>query len=140
MSADIGQSVIDRLASTSQVTAICNANIYADALEQGIVPPAVLVEVTDSACEEDLNSDNRCLSANVVVTAFGRNRTEANQLAKVIRDHALAPDLRGSIQGMDFMDVSLISGPSSMAAEPVAGGNHWLRMTRQTFAIWANPQ
>jgi hypothetical protein len=139
MSADIGQSVIDRIAATSEVKAICHANIYADCLEQGIKPPAVLVEVTDSACEEDLNSDNRTLAANVVVTAFGRNRTEANQLAKAIRDYALPANLRGSVHGMDFMDVSLVSGPAAMAARPEDGGTQWLRMTRQTFTIWASP-
>lgn len=138
MSDDVGKSVRYRLAATAEVKAICGTAIYADALEQGITPPAVIVEVPDQDCHEDLNGSNRIFAAQVVVTAFGRTRDEANLLAKQIRTYALPPDLRATSEGMDLFDVSLVAGPKEMAAEPLAGATKWLRMTRQTFTIWAN--
>ena len=134
---DVGKAVRYKLAATSEVTAICKNNIYADALEQGISPPAVIVEVPSANATEDLNDTNRFIASQVVVTAFGRTRDEANLLAKQIRDYALPANLRGSIEGVDFKEVSLTGGPAEMAAEPLAGSNKWLRMTRQTFTIWA---
>lgn len=139
MSADVGQSVRYRIAATAEVTNVIGARVYADALDQGINPPSVIVEVPDATPYEDLNSSNRCFASTVVVTAFGRTRDEANSVAKLIRDYALPADLQGVVHGMDFRDVSLVSGPSEMALAPPDGSNTWTRMTRQTFSIWANP-
>lgn len=136
---DIGKSVRYRLAATAEVTAICKSNIYADALEQGILPPMVLVEVPGQTAHEDLTGSNRVFAAQVIVTAFGRTRDETNLLAKQIRDYALPANLRATSEGMDLFDVALTDGPKEMAAEPLAGGQKWHRMTRQTFTIWASP-
>lgn len=141
MSDDIGQAVRDRLAATTQVMAYVKNpdNIFADVLKEGCEYPAVVVFVPGFTTYEDLNSSNRCGPAQVEVFAYGRDRKEANALAKVIRDSALPADLTGSLHGMDWQEVSLVAGPAEVVDNPSQGADQWRRITHQTFSIWANP-
>lgn len=142
MSDDIGKSVRDRIANTAEVNRIIGARVYADVLQQGTdkeVLPAVVVAVTASNCEEDLNTSNRVFQSTLNVLTFAVDRTTANLVAKNIRDYALAADLRGDVEGMTYLDVSLSSGPSELVDPPMAGGDNWRRITQQTFTIWAAP-
>lgn len=141
MSDDIGQSVRDRLANTTQVMAIVKEpdKILADAMPATFQPPGVLVFVTGVTTYEDINSSSRCGPAQVEVFAYGRDRQESNALAKAIRDSALAADLSGQIHGMDWREVSLVAGPSEVIDRPTEGSDQWRRITQQTFSIWANP-
>jgi hypothetical protein len=59
MSDDIGQSVRDRLAATTEVTKLTGNAIYADVLEAGANNPAVVVIVSANLAHEDLNSSTR---------------------------------------------------------------------------------
>jgi hypothetical protein len=138
MSDDIGKSVRERLYATSEVTAICKSQIYADVLEQNAQPPAVVVFVESNLAHEDLSGTNRCFQAQIQVFAYGKDRDQANLLAKAIRDSALPANLQGIYNGMDYKDVSLTFGPSEMVDQPVAGGWEWRKITKQTFTIWAN--
>lgn len=141
MSDDIGQAVRERLAATTEVTAICKpGRIFADVLEQGAKDEAaIVVFVTGKTTYEDLNTSDRCGPAVVQVIAYGRDRAEANRLAKVIRDIALPADLSGSLYGMDWREVSLVDGPSEVVDQPAEGAARWRKITQQTFSIWANP-
>lgn len=140
MSDDIGQSVRDRLAATTQVTAICKRdNIFADVRKAKCEYPAVVVFVPSVTVYEELNSSNRCSAATVEVFAYAKERKEANALAKAIRDSALAANLRGTVEGMDWQEVSLVAGPGEGVIEPQDGSDEWLRVTQQTFVIWATP-
>jgi hypothetical protein len=142
MSDDIGKSVRDRIAKTSQVKAIIGPRVYADVLEQGLdkdVLPAVVVFVGSNACEEDLSTDARLFHPTVNVWTFAVDRTTANLIAKNIRDYALAADLRGEVEGMNYLDVSLTAGPTEAVDAPPSGGNVWRRVTQQSFTIWATP-
>lgn len=138
MSDDIGKSVREHLYDTAEVTKICRAQIYADVLEQNAPIPAVVVFVESNLAHEDINGTNRCFQAQVQVFAYGKDRDEANLLAKQIRDYALPANLQGIYRGMDYKDVSLTFGPAEMVDQPVAGGSEWRKITKQTFSIWAN--
>lgn len=141
MSDDIGQAVRERIAATAQVTQILPKvdNIVADVLPATADMPAVLVFVAGRTTYEDLNSANRCGTATVEVFAYGRDRAEANKLAKAIRDHALPADMQGSFHGMDWREVSLVAGPAELNEQPRDGSDQWRKLTQQTFSIWANP-
>lgn len=142
MSEDISQSVRDRISHTDEVKKLVGPRVYADVLPQGPddeILPAVVVFLGSSNCEEDLNSSNRIFSSTVNVWSFAVDRTTANAIGKQIRNYALASDLRGEIEGMNFLDVSLSSGPSEAVDQPPTGGNNWRRVTQQTFTIWAAP-
>lgn len=141
MSDDIGQSVRDRLANTTQVMAIVKDpdKILSDALPATFQPPGVLVYVTGVTTYEDLNSSIRCGPAQVEVFAYGRDRKESNELAKAIRDSALAADASGHIHGMDWREVSLMAGPSEVIDRPTEGSDQFRKLTQQTFSIWASP-
>ncbi len=142
MSDDLGKSVRDRIANTAEVKAIIGPRVYADVLQQGTdkeVLPAVVVAITSNACEEDLNSSNRLFHPTVNVLAFAVDRPTANLIAKQIRDYALAADLRGTVEGMNWLECSMSSGPNELVDEPVAGRDSWRRITQQTFTIWASP-
>lgn len=142
MSDDIGKSVRDRIRKTAEVNALVGPRVYADALEQGpdaAILPAVVVFVGGSQCEEDLNTSNRVFASNVNVWSFAVDRDTANAVAKKVRDYALAADLRGDVEGMTYLDVSLSNGPIEAVDAPVAGSNRWIRVTQQTFTIWAAP-
>lgn len=137
MSDDIGKSVRDKLKHTTQVTAYVGQRIYADVLEQATLLPAVVVFVPNSQCHEDINTSNRCLEATVEVIAWGKDRDQVNAIAKAIRDYALPADARGSIEGMDWTDCSLVAGPAEMVDPPDDGSDRWRKITKQTFVIWA---
>jgi hypothetical protein len=139
MSDDIGQSVRDRLAATPQVTKLTGQNIYADVLEAGPVSPAVVVVVSASQAHEDLNTSNRVFQTTLDVFAYGRTRREANELGAAIRSYALAADLRGSVHGMEWREVSLVAGPAEVVDAPREGSDQWRRITHQTFVIWNSP-
>ena len=142
MSDDLGKSVRDKIAATASVKAIAGPRIFADFLPQkpdSEVLPAVVVFVGSMNTEEDLSTTARVGAGTVNVWTFANDRTTANLLAKAIRDDALAADLRGSVYGMDFLDVSLSAGPSEAVDPPNSGGNTWRRVTQQTFTIWASP-
>lgn len=139
MSDDIGKSVRDRLEATSQVTNICGRNILADALEQDTVLPALVVQVPQNQAHEDINGSNRIFQTLINVLAYGRDRTEANALAKVVRDSALAADLRGRINGMDWQEVSLTAGPNELMDQPIDGSDRYRKLTMQQFTIWNSP-
>ena len=139
MSDDVGKSVRYQIAKTPEVAALIGERLYADVREQGSNLPAIVVAVTGSSPEEDLNSANRIMAATIDVIAFGTDRTNANAVAKAVRDYALPATLRGSVYGMDFVDVTMLSGPAEMVAEPQDGSNQWTRITKQTFVVWANP-
>lgn len=139
MSDDIGKSVRDRLAATTQVTDIVGSRIYADVREQGASLPQVVVYVLSSTAYEDLNSSNRMLQATIRVAAYGKIREQANALAKAIRDNALAADLSGSIEGMDWKECSLVGGPAELVEPPQDGSDTYTRVTDQQFSIWASP-
>ena len=140
MSDDVGKSVRDRLLSTKPVTDYCGARIYPDVLEQGAIDkgPCVAVFVSATLAHEDIDNDNRCFQSTVDVIAWGRNRDEVNALAKAIRDSALPADLRGSVEGMDWMECSLIAGPIELVDPPTDGSDRWRKITKQTFSIWAH--
>lgn len=137
MSDDLGKSVRDRLLHTSQVTAICQAQIYADVLDQSAQPPAIAAWVDSTSPNEDLNSTDRLGPSQVVVLAWGKDRAQSTALAKAIRDYALPSTLRGSIEGMDWKDVSLTGGPAELVDVPKDGSDRWRRVVRQVFTIWA---
>lgn len=141
MSDDLGQSVRDRLVATAEVMNIVKEkdHIFADVLESGASLPAIVVNVKDSQAEEDLNTSNRLLHPTIDVLAYGRDRKEANALAKVIRDNALPADLRGIVEGMDFKEVTLVAGPKELMDRPLDGTDRWRKLTLQTFTIWALP-
>lgn len=139
MSDDIGLSVRNRLEKTSQVTDICGRQIFADALEQGIQPPAVVVQAPAALAHEDLNSSNRIFQSTITVLAYGKDRTEANSLAKAIRNYALPADLRGRVEGMDWQEVSMVAGPNELMDQPVDGSDQYRKLTFQQFIIWNNP-
>lgn len=136
MSADIGKSVRARIRSRSAVTAIVGDGIYADVLDQGRQPPAVVVQVTSNNPEEDLSGTNRIYPSTIVVLAYGRDRDEANLLAYQIRDDALPANLSGQIEGMEWDSVTMISGPTEVVEEPRDGSDQWRRITEQQFVIW----
>lgn len=139
MSDDIGQSVRDRCGATSQVTNICGRQIFADALEQESSLPALVVQVPQSIAHEDLSGSNRIFQSQINVLAYGKDRTQANALAKAVRDNALAADLRGRVEGMDWQEVSLIAGPNELMDQPVDGSDRYRKLTLQQFTIWNNP-
>jgi hypothetical protein len=139
MSDDLGASVRARLGKTSQVTKYVGSRIYEDVLEQGAAMPAIVVSVDAGSPEEDLSSDVRLFHPTVEILAFANDRSTANALAKTIRDSALAADLRGEIEGMVYLDVSLTSGPTSLVDQPTNGSDQWRRITKQVFTIWASP-
>lgn len=142
MSDDLGKSVRDRLLHTDQVTAIVGPRIYADVLEQGPddkILPAAVVFLGSTSPEEDLNSTNRLGGSQVNIWTFAVDRATANAAAKAIRDYALAADLRGEVEGMNFLDVSLGSGPIENVDRPLDGSDRWRKVTQQTFTIWASP-
>jgi len=142
MSDDLGKSVRDRIAHTTEVNAIVGPRVYADVLDQGLdkdVLPAVVVFLGSNGCEEDLNTSNRIFHPTVNVWSFAIDRNTANLIAKNIRDYALAADLRGTVEGMTYLDVSLTAGPTEAVDAPPAGGNVWRRVTQQSFTIWAAP-
>lgn len=142
MSADIGASVRARLAHTNEVTTYIGSRIYADVLEQGSdsqVLPAVVVYVGGTNTEEDLNSSNRFQASSVNVWSFAADRTTANAIARAVRDYALAADLRGEVEGMNYLEVTLSNGPIEAVDVPRDGSDRWRRVTQQTFTIWATP-
>lgn len=139
MSDDINKSVRDRLAATSEVTAIVKTRIYADVVDQGSPMPALAVQVPVNQAHEDIGGSNRIFQSQVVVLAYADVRSDANALAKVVRDNALAADLRGRIEGMEWQEVSLTSGPNEAVEQPQDGSDKWRRITQQTFTIWNNP-
>ena len=142
MSDDISKSVRDRIAATAEVRSIVGPRIYADVLEAGPdskVLPAVVVFLGSSNCEEDLNTNNRVFASTINVWSFATDRTTANLIAKNIRNYALAADLRGTVEGMEYLDVSLTAGPSEAVDPPSQGSDQWRRVTQQTFTIWASP-
>lgn len=141
MSDDLGQSVRDRLAATAEVMHFLKEKdrVFADVLESGATLPAIVVNVKDTASEEDLNTSNRLLHPTIDVLAYGNSRSEANALAKAIRDSALPADLRGIVEGMDFKEVTLVAGPKELMDRPLDGTDRWRKLTLQTFTIWALP-
>lgn len=139
MSDDIGKSVRDRMEATAQVTNISGRSIFADALEQDTPPPALVVQVPQNIAHEDINGSNRIFQSLINVLAYGRDRTEANALAKAVRDHALAADLRGRIHGMEWQEVSLTAGPNELMDQPVDGSDRYRKLTMQQFTIWNSP-
>ena len=136
MSADIGKSVRDRLRSRAAVTKIVGANIFADVLDQGAKPPAIVVTVTGNSPEEDLSGTNRIFPSTIQVLAYGRNRDEANEIALQIRDDALPPNLFGRVEGMEWQEVTMESGPEEVVQQPQDGSDDWIRITSQVFVIW----
>jgi hypothetical protein len=139
VSDDIGHSVRERIAATTQVQALCSVDcIFADVLPGKPTFPAVVVFVSGHEKSEDLNSSVRSGPALVEVFAYGRDRAEANALAKAIRDHALPADLQGEYHGMDFREVSLVGGPAEVVDQPQDASDQWRRVTQQTFSIWAH--
>jgi hypothetical protein len=142
VSDDIGKSVRDRLLHTAEVNTLVGSRIYADVLQQGLdkdVLPAVVVFVGGNSAEEDLNSSNRLLASTVNVWTFAVDRATANAVAKAIRDSALAADLRGTIEGMNWLECTLSNGPIEAVDAPRDGSDNWRRVTQQTFTIWAAP-
>jgi hypothetical protein len=142
MSDDLGKSVRDRLANTTSVKNYVGPRVYADVLQQGpdsAVLPAVVVFIGGNSAEEDLNSSNRLLASTVNVWTFAVDRATANAVAKAIRDDALAADLRGQVEGMNWLECTLANGPIEAVDQPPAGGDNWRRVTQQTFTIWAAP-
>lgn len=139
MSDDIGLSVRTRLEKTAQVTNICGRQIFADALEQGVLPPAVIVQVPGALPHEDLSGSNRIFQSTINVLAYGKDRTQANSLAKAVRDYALAADLRGRVEGMEWQEVSLVAGPNEMMDQPIDGSDQYRKLTFQQFTIWNSP-
>lgn len=138
MSDDVGKSARDRMLHTAQVKAIVGARVFADVLDQNATLPAIVAFVKASDPHQDLNGPDRCGPATIEVFAYGTDRAQANALAKAIRTYALAADLQGSIEGMDWRECSLISGPSEVVDQPIAGSDAWRKITQQTFSIWAN--
>ncbi len=142
MSDDLGKSVRDRIAHTTEVNAIIGPRVYADVLEQGLdsaVLPAVVVFLGSNTCEEDLSTDARLFHPTVNVWTFAVDRNTANLIARNILNYALAADLRGEVEGMNYLDVSLTAGPTEAVDAPPAGGNVWRRVTQLSFDIWATP-
>lgn len=142
MSDDLGKSVRDRLAHTAEVTKIVGPRIYADVLDQGPddkVLPAIVVFLGSNGCEDTLNDAERLFHPQVNVWTFAVDRATANAAAKAVRDYALASDLRGSIEGMNWLECSQSAGPTEAVDAPPAGGNSWRKVTQQTFTIWASP-
>lgn len=136
MSADIGKSVRARIRSRNAVTNIVGDNIFADVLDQGAQVPAVIVQVASNSPEHDLTGTNRLYASTVTVLAYGRHRDEANELAKQIRDDALPADLSGRVEGMEWQEVTLLSGPTEVVQEPQNASDNWIRITSQEFVIW----
>lgn len=136
MSADIGKSVRDRIRSRTAVTNIVGANIFADVLDQGAKPPAVVVVVAGNSPEHDLAGTNRLFASQITVLSYGRHRDEANDIAKQVRDDALPANLRGSIEGMEWVEVTLMSGPEENVQAPQDASDNWIRITSQEFVIW----
>lgn len=136
MSSDIGESVRDRLRSRSAITNIVGANIFADVLDQGAQPPAIVVQVASNNAEHDLSGTDRIYQSTITVLAYGKDRPQANELAKQIRDDALPANLRGSVEGMEWQEVTLIAGPAEVVEEPRDGSDQWRRITSQEFVIW----
>lgn len=139
MSDDIGQSVRDRLAATAEVKRIVASRIHADVLAKGEPMPAIVVFVPGNTPHEDLGGSNRVHQSTITVLAYGETRKEANALAKAIRDNALAADLRGRVEGMEWQEVSLIDGPVELNEAPQDASDKWRRLTSQTFVIWNSP-
>lgn len=140
MSDDIGQFARERLMATAAVTNLCKRDdIFADVRGANCGYPSIVVSVPQTIAHEDLNTDNRMLQATVDVLVFDNERKPANALAKVIRDSALAANLSGQLHGMDIKEVSLVAGPNEGVIEPFPGAGSWLRVTQQTFSIWASP-
>ena len=136
MSADIGQSVRNRIRKRSAVSNIVGDGVFADVLDQGKPIPAIVVQVVANAPEEDLSGTNRIYPSTVVVLAYGRDRDEANELAKQVRDDALPANLSGQIEGMEWDSVTMVSGPTEVVEEPRDGSDQWRRITEQQFIIW----
>lgn len=139
MSADINKSVRGRLRSRTAVTNICGSRIFAGVRDQGKSLPAVVVQVTGNSPEEDLDGTNRIYQSTVTILAYADDRDEANELAKQIRDDALPPNLYGSVEGMQWQEVTLQSGPNEIEVEPEDGSDNWIRITEQQFVIWNAP-
>lgn len=144
MSDDIGQAVRDRLAATTEITNVCKpGRIFADVFEQQSPgeenEPAIVVIVPGKTTHEELNSAERCGGYTVQIFAYGKDRAQANSLAKIIRNTALPATLEGLLHGMDWREVSLVDGPSELTEQPSDGSGRWRRLTQQTFSIWANP-
>lgn len=142
MSDDIGQSVRDRLAATSAVTNLVGRNIFADVLPQGAdlsKHGAIVVQVPEATPHEDLNDSNRIFQSNIVTLSYGRDRAEANAIAKAVRNDALAADLRGVIHGMTWQEVTMTDGPQELVEQPQDGSDSFRRLTKQDFVIWNSP-
>ena len=136
MSADIGKSVRTRLSKRSAVTNICGDSIFAGVRDQGSKLPALVVQVTGNTPEQDLSGTNRIYPSIVTVLAYADDRDKANELALQVRDDALPPDLYGRVEGMEWQEVTLQSGPVEIEQEPEDGSDIWIRITSQEFVIW----
>jgi hypothetical protein len=136
MSSDISKSVRDRIRSRPAVTNLIGDRIFAGVRDQGSGLPAVVVQVVGNSPEHDLTGTNRIYPSVVMVSALALDRDKANELAKQLRDDALPADLSGSVEGMQWNEVTLDSGPTEIDVEPQDGSDTWIRVTEQTFVIW----
>lgn len=135
----LSKAVRDRFAHTQQVTALVGSQIYPDVLQQGSPLPAVVVFITASNCEEDLNNSDRLFHPSVNTLVFANDRAAANSVQKAIRDYALPADMQGLYEGMWFKEVTLSNGPIELVDYPRDGSDAWRKVTQQTFTIWAVP-
>lgn len=135
MSHDIGKSVRDRLRSRSAVTNLVGNRIFAGVFDQNAKLPAIAVQVTGGTPEEDLSGTNRIFASNALILCKADDRDTANEVAYQVYSDALPPNLRGSIEGMEWTEVTLLS-VSEIEEEPQDGSDNWRRIASLEFVIW----
>jgi hypothetical protein len=134
MAANIRDAIRDHLLATAQVTAITSV-IRPGVLAQQDAAPCVLVKVVSNVPQEWVNSQERMYRARVAVQAYGENVTASDTLAQAIRDNALPPLTKGTIQGINVREISLEGGPFDNEDQPKDGSDEWMRHVRQDFLI-----
>jgi len=134
MATNIRDALRDHLLATPTLTAITTV-IRPGVLAQGDAPPAILVKVVSNTPQEWLNSSQRMYRARVAVNCYGANVTASDDMAKVVRDVALPPLLKGMVQGINVREISLESGPFDAEDIPKDASDEWMRHARLDFLV-----
>lgn len=134
MATDIRNAIRSYLLNHGAVSAI-TTTIRPGVLAEKDVAPAILIKLISNVPQEWLNTKDRVYRGVLSINAYGAEVSKSDELARVIREEALHPLLKGPIHGMSVREVSLESGPYDDEDQPKDGSDDWMRHVRQNFRI-----
>lgn len=123
-----------KLLSYPAVTAAVGQRIYPDVLPQKATMPAMLATVISTRRETHLMDVTRTAHSRIQIECYALTRAGADELAHIVRKTGIAA-FRGTVNGVEFLGITIDSGEQHMQEEPTDGNQEHRYITMFDFLI-----